>query len=148
MRRKTRSQTAAQRQPAQPIVVQPVISEEQRAHALNNVVEIRSNQSKEEVQEEVTAPIQIAAQQEPEEEKKERRSQLSQGSRAISKMTDCPRCGKHFSRKDNLQRHMRKVNCNSTKGSQRGGGGAVSEAISIKDDSISAVSSQYPFQSL
>jgi len=60
MRRTTRSQTAAQRQPAQPIVVQPVISEEQRAHALNNVVEIGSNQSKEEVQE-VAAPIQIAA---------------------------------------------------------------------------------------
>jgi hypothetical protein len=55
MRRTTRSQTAAQRQPAHPIVVQPVISEEQRAHALNNVVEIRSNQSKEEVQEEVAA---------------------------------------------------------------------------------------------
>jgi hypothetical protein len=71
--------------------------------------------------------------------KEERRSQLSQASKAISKGNNCPRCDKHFSRKDNLQRHMQKVNCNASKGSQRGGGGAVSEGISIKDDTLSAV---------
>ena len=70
--------------------------------------------------------------------KEERRSQLSQASKAISKGNNCPRCDKHFSRKDNLQRHMRKVNCNASKGSQRGGG-AASEAISINDNTFSAV---------
>ena len=142
MRRTTRSQTATQRQPAQPTAMQPAISEDQRAHALNNVLDVENVAQKEEVPAEVAAPIQIAAisnLQEAEEEKKERRSQLSQASRAISKVTDCPRCGKHFSRKDNCKRHMQKVNCHSTKGSQRGGGGAASEAISIKDDTLSAV---------
>ena len=80
--------------------------------------------------------------------KEERRSQLSQASKAISKGNNCPRCDKHFSRKDNLQRHMRKVNCNASKGSQRGGGGAASEAISINDNTFSAVSSQISFKPL
>ena len=148
MRRTTRSQTATQRQPAQPTAMQPAISEDQRAHALNNVLEVESHHQKEEVPAEVAAPIQIAANsnlQEAEEEKKERRSQLSHSSKAISKGNNCTRCNKYFSRKDNLQRHMRKVNCNSSKGSQRGGGGAASEAISIKDDTFSAVRSEIFF---
>ena len=79
MRRTTRSQTATQRQPA--------ISEDQRAHALNNVLDVENVAQKEEVPAEVAFPIQIAAisnLEEAEEEKKERRSQLSQSSRAIS----------------------------------------------------------------
>ena len=141
MRRTTRSQTAAQRQPEQPAAMQPAISEDQRAHALNNVLEVENVAQKEEVPAEVAAPIQIAAisnLQEAEEEKKERRSQLSQSSKAISKGNNCTRYNKYFSRKDNLQRHMRKVNCNASKGSQREGG-AASEAISINDNTFSAV---------
>ena len=109
---------------------------------MNNVLEVESHHQMEEVKEEAPAYVKIAAaisNNQDDTMKEERRSQLSQASRAISKVTDCPRCGKHFSRKDNLQRHMRKVNCHSTKGSQRGGGGAVSEGISIKDDTLSAV---------
>jgi hypothetical protein len=49
---------AAQRHPAQPITIQPVISEEDRAHALNNVMEVESvAQKEEEVHEEAAAFI-------------------------------------------------------------------------------------------
>ena len=145
MRRTTRSQTAAQRQP---VNVQPAISEDQRAHAMNNVLEVESHHQKEEIKEEAAASIKIASaisNNQDDTMKEERRSQLSQASKAISKGNNCPRCDKHFSRKDNLQRHMRKVNCDASKGSQRGGGGAASEAISIKDDTFSAVRSEIFF---
>jgi hypothetical protein len=52
MRRTTRSQTAAQRQP---VNVQPAISEDQRAHAMNNVLEVESHHQKEEIKEEAPA---------------------------------------------------------------------------------------------
>ena len=48
MRRRTRSQTATQRQPAQPTAMQPAISEDQRAHALNNVLDVENVAQKEE----------------------------------------------------------------------------------------------------
>ena len=73
MRMTTRSQTASQRQPAQLMTQQPAITEEQRAHALNNIIEVESQLLKEEVREEVAAAsIEISAipkSQEPEEEK-------------------------------------------------------------------------------
>ena len=147
MRRTTRSQTATQRQPAQPTAMQPAISEDQRAHALNNVIDVENVAQKEEVPEEVAAPIQIAANsnlQEAEEEKKERRSQLSQSSKAISKGNNCTRCNKYFSRKDNLKRHMQKVQCDKSYVSKRGGEVAASEAFSINSQTLSAVRFQYP----
>jgi len=57
MRRTTRSQTVAQRQPAQPITQQPAISEEDRAHALNNVLEIESIHPKEEIKKEAAVSM-------------------------------------------------------------------------------------------
>ena len=55
MRRTTRSQTVAQRQPAHPITQQPAISEEDRSHALNNVLDIESIHPKEEIKKEALA---------------------------------------------------------------------------------------------
>jgi hypothetical protein len=52
MRRTTRSQTAAQSQQVQPAAIQPSITEEDRAHALNNVLEIESIHPKEEIKKE------------------------------------------------------------------------------------------------
>ena len=57
MRRTTRSQTVAQRQPAQPITQQPAICEEDRAHALNNVLEIESIHPKEEIKKEAAVSM-------------------------------------------------------------------------------------------
>ena len=57
MRRTTRSQTATQRHPAQPTVMQPAISEDQRAHAMNNVLEIESIHPKEEIKEEAAVSM-------------------------------------------------------------------------------------------
>ena len=57
MRRTTRSQTAAQSQQAQPTAMQLAITEEQRAHVLNNVIEVEGHLEKEEVREEGLASV-------------------------------------------------------------------------------------------